>query len=348
MNNSRSSKKHPRGQIRQILQALGPAFIPALVSLAPKAYFSRIRELRSPFSPTLNNRRKVLPKASLTGRHLSQEPYLRPTLYCDCHAPEIIAIAYQFRQSSSNDWDYALRIYNFVRNEVLFALEPFPSNGAVGTLEIGYGICIDKTNALIALARAGGIPARYCQISNIKPLEGGTAPFVLNFATTCRKWEESNDWRLKKIGSGMLRRIKQQEEANFENALWVREHIITELKINNAWIPADPNSSDEEAVGNGMPLPRLGYDPITLFGFSGNIVARNEALPVGRSYWIMRWLLCLLSRGMMDIINQAFEEKRQKARRLLAEIGEKEYVRRMRRYYIPLPQAVELDMSVFS
>ncbi len=347
MTSPQSSKKYP-GQIRQILQALGPAFIPAMFSLAPKAYFSRIRELRSPFSPTLNNRRKVLPKASLTGRYLSQEPYLRPTLYCNCHAPEIIAIADQFRHETSNDWDYATGIYNFVRSEILFALEPFPGNGAVGTLEMGCGICTDRINVFIALARAGGIPARYCQISNFKPLEGGTVPFVSNFATRCQEWEESNDWRLQKIGSGMLRRIRQQEEAHFENAIWISEHIIAELKINNSWIPADPNSSDEEAFGDGMPLPRFGYDPITLFGFKGNIVARNETLPVGRSYWLMRWLLCLLARGIMDIINQTFEEKRQEARRLLPEIGEKEYMRRMRRYYIPLPQAVELDTSAFS
>ena len=345
---SESSKKHSRGQARQIMQAIGPAFLPAVFLLAPKAYFSRIRELRSPFSPTLYKRRRALPKASLKGRYLSQEPYLRPTLYCNCHAPEMIAIADEFRQKTNNDFEYALSIYNFVRNEITYAIEPLPRRGAVGTIEMGCGFCIDKTNALIALLRAGGIPARYCQIGNVNALEGEAIPIFLEYANQFQKWGESTDWRLQRIGRGMLRRLRQQEESGFENAIWVGEHLIAELKIHNSWILADPTWSDEEAVANGMPLPRLGYDPIALFGFKGNIIDRSEAFQVGRSFWIMRWLLCLLGRGVLDMINQTFEEKKQEGKRLLAEIGEKEYMRRMRRYYIPLPQAVELDMSVFS
>jgi hypothetical protein len=343
---SESSKRYLRR--RQIRQAIGPAFLPAVVLLAPKAYFSRIWELRSPFSPTLYKRRRTLPKASLKGRFLSQEPYLRPTLYCNCHEPEIIAIADEFRQKTNNDWDYALKIYDFVRNEIAYAIEPFPRRGAVGTIEMGCGFCLDKTNALIALLRAGGIPARYCQIGNVSALGGEGVPFISEYANQFQKWEESTDWRVQRIGRGMSRRLRQQEESGFEDAIWVGEHLMAELKIHNSWILADPTWSDEEAVSNGMPLPRLGYDPIALFGFKGNIIDRSETFPVGKGFWIMRWLLCLLGRGVLDMINQAFEEKKEQGRRLLEEIGEKEYMLRMRRYYMPLPQAVELDMSVFS
>jgi hypothetical protein len=213
---------------------------------------------------------------------------------------------------------------------------------------MGSGICLDKTNALIALARAGGIPARYCQIDNINALNGQAVPWISDYASYFHKWEESTDWRLKTIGRGMFLRFKQQEESNFQSALWVGGHIMAELKINNSWILADPTLSDEEAAGHSLPLPRLGYDPIALLGFQGSVTNRNESSQVGRSYWITRWLLCLFGRGFFDLINQTLEEKKQMGKLILENIGEKEYMRRMRRFYIPLPQAVELDTSVFS
>jgi len=343
-----SSREHQQGQFKQIIKAIGPGFGPAVLLLAPKAYLKRIWGLRSPFSPTLYQRRRVLSKASLNGRSLSQEPYLRPTLYCNCDAPEIIALADQFREHASKDWDYALTIFNFIRNEISYAIEPFPRRGAVGTIETGCGFCLDKNNALIALARAGGIPARYSQIGNIKALEGETVPWLKDYADSFQLWEQSTDWRLRKIGSGMMRRLRAQEDAGFENAIWVGEHILAELKIGNSWILADPTWSDEEAVSYGMPLPRLGYDPIALFGFKGNVIDRSEEFQVGRNFWIMRWLLCMLGRGLLDIVNQAFEGKRKEGQQLFAEIGKEEYMLRMRRYYVPLPQAVDLGISLMS
>jgi hypothetical protein len=341
-----SNKKKRSGQFKQMIKALGPAFGPALFLLLPGAYLSRLRGLRSPFSPTLYKRRRVLPKVLLDGRVLPNEPYLRPTLFCDCHAPEIIALADKFRSNASNDWDYALSIYNFVRNDIYYAIESFPWRGAVGTLEMGCGFCIDKANVLVALARAGGIPARYCQIGNVSAFKVETVPWLREYAHQFQMWGKSADWRLRKIGGGIMRRVKQQDEVGFENAFWIGEHIMAELKIGNSWILADPTWSDEEAIAHGMPLPRLGYDPIALFGLKGVVVDRSEVFQVGRSFWVMRWLLCLVGRGLLDIVNQAFEERRQEGRKLLAEIGEKEYMRRMQRYYIPLPQAVGFDISL--
>ena len=341
----RSPKRNSNSQFRQIMQALGPAFAPAIILLSPKAYLWRILAHRSPLSPTLFKRRRSLPKASLNGRYLSHEPYLRPTIYCNCHAPEIIYLADQFRLESDNDWDYAIKIYNFVRNEIVYAIEPFPRRGAVGTIESGYGFCVDKTNALIALARAGGIPARYCQFSTTNVFEGDTVPWVEAYANRFQMWQKSSDWRLRIIGRGMSRRLDDLKSARFQNSPGLGKHIFAELKINDSWILADPTFSDQEAIVNGMPLPRLGYDPITLFGFKGTVVDRSEAFPVGRNFWLGRWILCLLCRGLLDTVNQAFEEKRREGQRLLDDIGEADYMRRKRRFYIPQPSAIKLALS---
>ena len=346
MTQIKSSNEGKGSQFREIMQAVGPAFAPAIILLSPKAYLSRIRSRRSPLSPTLYKRRRILSKASLTGRHLSDEQYLRPTIYCDCHSPQLLSLADQFRLESRDDWDYAVRTYNFIRNEIAYAIEPFPRGGATGTIETGLGFCIDKTNALIALARAGGIPARYCQLSNMNAFEGDTNSIIEEYANHFQIWQKSPDWRLRTIGKGMSRRLDDLKSSRFENASWVGKHLIAELKINNSWILADPTWSDQEAIAFGLPLPRLGYDPITLFGFKGNVVDRSEIFQVEKNFWIRRWIICLIARGLLDIINQAFEEKRREGQRLLDEIGEKEYIRRNLRYYVPLPQAVGLKSGL--
>ena len=346
MTQVKSSKENSRSQFREIMQAIGPGFGPAVILLSPKAYLLRMRGLRSPFSQTLYKRRRTLPKATLTGRHLSNEPYLRPTIFCNCHAPELISLADKLRSESTNDWDYAIRAYNFVRNEIAYAIEPFPRRGAVGTFENRSGFCIDKTNALIALARAGGIPARYCQLSNMNPHEGNTIPWVEEYSLRFQTWQESPDWRLRTIGKGFSRRLDDLKRSRFENAPWVNKHLIAELKINNSWILADPTWSDAEAMAFGMPLPRLGYDPLTLFGFKGDVLDRSEVFQVEKNFWVRRWIICLLARGLLDIVNEAFEEKRREGQRLLDDIGEKEYIRRKLRYYLPLPQAVGLKFEL--
>ena len=339
-------RKKGSGQLKEFFRALGPAFGPSLLFLTPKGYWARTREGRSPFSPTLYQRRKSLPKASIEGRTLSQEPYLRPTPYCNSHAPEILALADNFRQRTNSDWDYTKSIFDYVRNEIHFAIEPPPRHGALGTIENGCGLCLDKTNALVAIARAGGIPARYCKIGNLSSAESNTIPnpvqvFIHHFET----WDESSDWRLRNIGRGIAQRLKNQAETGFRNAPLFGLHILAELKIGNSWILTDPTWGDAEAVASGMPLPRLGYDP-TILGFKFSIVDRSEDIPVGGKYWIGRWLLCMLSRGALDHLNHSFDERRQEGNRILSEIGEAEYINRMRRFYIPLPAALDFGLSL--
>lgn len=340
------SIKRRSDQLRELFQALGPAFGPSLLFLTPKGYWTRIREGRSPFSPTLYQRRRNLPKASIEGRTLSQEPYLRPTPYCNSHAPEVLALSDNFRQGTNSDWDYVKSIYDYVRNEIVFAVDPPSKRGVVGTLEKGCGLCLDKTNVLVALARAGGIPARYCKIGNLSSVESDTLPHPIQvFIHHFQRWSESSDWRLRNIGRGITRRLKQQSEIGFRNAPLFGMHLVTELKIGSSWILADPTWGDAEAAASGMPLPCLGYEPM-LLGFRFTVVERRETIPVGRIYWIGRWLLCMLSQGALDCLNHSFEERRQEGAHVLAEIGEAEYIRCMRRFYLPLPAAVEFDLSL--
>ena len=142
-----------------------------------------------------------------------------------------------------------------------------------------------------------------------------------------------------------MRRLMQHAETSFHYAPLLNFHSLAELKIRSSWILADTTWGDAEAAAFSMPLPRLGYDPL-LLGYKYAVVERSEATPLDRQYWIASWFLCMLSRGALDLLNQSFEEKRQEGHRILTEIGEAEYIQRLRRFYVPLPAAVELGLSL--
>lgn len=89
-----------------------------------------------------------------------QQKYLRPTVFCESRAPEIIALANELGAFCKPDRQYAEACFDFVKRKVQFTFFQ-PILGAVKTLKLGGGICLDKAGLFIALCRAGGIPARY-------------------------------------------------------------------------------------------------------------------------------------------------------------------------------------------
>jgi Transglutaminase-like superfamily len=331
----------------ELLQAAGPAFGLGLM-LTPGAYWERIRAGRSPLVQTLHARRRVLPRASLDGRVLPQDEYLRPTAFCNSHTPEVIALADDFHRGAGGDWAYVQAIFDYVRTDIVHAVEPMSRRGVVGILENRCGLCIDKLHVFVALARAGGIPARFCAVGNVAPLELGTErPRLQVVSRYLEDMEVESDWRLKKIGSGLRRLINQLDRAvSAGESFEMRYHPMAEVKIGAFWIPVDPGSDDAESAAAGLPLPRLGYDPVLLRGFKGSVIARSEAYPIGTSYWVLRLLLCLLARGIIDHVNRHFEKVRATGEQILAEIGRDEYIRRMRRFYVPVPGAAELGLSL--
>lgn len=331
-------------QTMQLLHALGPGFGLGLLLLTPKAYWSRVQEGRSPFSPTLYERRRTLPRASLADRSLSWDPYLRPTPHCNSHAPEVVALADELRERAVSDWDYAQAAYDFTRNEIAYALEPGSRRGVVGTLEMGCGICVDKDNLLVALARAGGIPARYCAVANFSFVEPGVVPPHQQMLSRFFEIEAEPNWLLKKIGAG-IRHWTSAKAAVANTSAPSGWHPIVELKIGGFWIPAHPALGDAEAAAMGLPLPRLGYDPLILRGVTGSVVSRSEEVSMARLYWTVRRILGLLARGIMDYVNRRLEAARARGRQILAEIGPHEYIRQRRQFYVPVPGLTELKVS---
>ena len=305
--------------------------------LSWEAYRQRLREGRSLFAPTLKARPHALRRAALDGRPLSSEPFLRPTRYADSRAPEIVALADDFRAETGSDWEYASAIFEFVCNHIDVCFDFPPQHGVVGTLERGFGTCIEKLNLLVALARAGGIRARYCTIG-IDPAQAGVLALmedddgifgVLNQSSK-RFIAEKNDPRAKRIASfnlwcssrfrkGFKKRVLDGTLDAAQNQ-WT--HFVAELRIGDGWIAADPTVSDEDCAAYKWPLQRFGFEPLILGRFMGLAInGRSEALPFRWRRYIF-WIahLCV-SRGFFDHINSFGERQRAVGRDLLEEIG---------------------------
>ncbi|MGQ0793599.1 MAG: transglutaminase domain-containing protein [Deltaproteobacteria bacterium] len=324
-------------QLKELWRALGPSFVPAVLWLSAKAFWTRIRSGRGPFAPTFPDRPVPIPKALRAGRTPSKEQYLRPTPLADSADAQITALADVIRDKASGDLDFARSAYDFVREGILFAIEPPAPDGVAGILRRGYGICFDKANVLVALARAGGIPARYCIISHSLGDETKLPPIPRELGNLLADWQKSGDWSMRNIGVGATRRLSWLAETGFDNSLATGLHTVVELKAGGSWIAVDPNWTDAEAVALGLPLLRFGYDPITMFGYTGALTNRSEAAPVTRGQTIGRRILCVLTRGTIDILNRTLNERREEGRRVLAEVGEDAYMQRMKRFYVPLP-----------
>lgn len=87
--------------------------------------------------------------------------FLAQTSYCDFNHVSIQQIAADFRNKNfSNQTDLAVALFYFVRDSILYRVGLWQMK-ASETLAEGNGTCTNKANLLVALLRAGGIPAGY-------------------------------------------------------------------------------------------------------------------------------------------------------------------------------------------
>lgn len=87
------------------------------------------------------------------------EKYLSATRYCDPCDPRIVAMAHGLGAFQVSDLEYAKRVHDLVKNQMIVEYVPFDT--AAETLERGTGTCFHLANTMVALCRAAGIKARY-------------------------------------------------------------------------------------------------------------------------------------------------------------------------------------------
>jgi hypothetical protein len=221
----------------------------------------------------------------------SEEKYLRPTLFCDCRAPEIIAMAHALGAYQKSDRQFADAAFEFAKREVI--LEITPLDDVVPTLKRGTGTCLHKISLFIALCRAAGIPARY-KFFSLTMLDTWMAP-ALEHAPLMRKWYDA-------MGFFLM-------------------HGEGEVFIDGKWITADVGAEPPRQASSWMPVTKLGEDSIGLwlFPIPGTTFWR-ESIPLGLGI-PSRILMKKLVPGQVAGINIGILEQIESGKKRIDELG---------------------------
>lgn len=229
--------------------------------------------------------------------------YLRPTHLCNSHAPEIIALANELGAFELEPYEYANNVFNFVKRNIKLAFVGLDRE--VDTLRRGSGTCIHQLSLMIALLRAGGVPARYrlYSLAVVKSLyENEVAA-----SEVVKEWYDA-------MGAFML-------------------HGTGEVYIDGEWITADPTFTPEYEAAMGIPLAKLGEDPTGIWNLP---VKGTEMVLEGLPYGVgVAWNLLTnwIARGERLKVDISMEKARERGRKILQEMGEEAYDEMVRKKY---------------
>ncbi len=222
---------------------------------------------------------------------VSEEKYLRPTLFCDCRAPEVIALAHQLGAFQKSDRAYAKAAFEFAKRKII--LEQHPIDDVTNILHRGTGTCLHKITVFIALCRAAGIPARY-KFFALTLLDEWAAP-SLDRAPFLKQWSDA-------MGYFLL-------------------HGEGEAFIDGKWITADVGAEPERQASTRMPITKLGEDGkgLWLFPIPGSTIIR-ESIPLGLGI-PSRILMHHLVPNSVAGLNIGILEQIEKGKKIIAEAG---------------------------
>jgi transglutaminase-like putative cysteine protease len=89
------------------------------------------------------------------------EQYLVATANCQSNNPTIIAYTNGIVGNTTDPYEKAVKIFNWVRDCVEYSFYYNTTKGALGVLNDGNGNCCDIAHLIVAFSRAAGLAARY-------------------------------------------------------------------------------------------------------------------------------------------------------------------------------------------
>ncbi len=233
----------------------------------------------------------------------SNERYLRPTHLCNPRAKEIIAMANHLGAYKLPAWDFAENVFNFVKKNIKLAFVGLDRE--VDTLKRGSGTCVHQLSLFAALCRAGGLKARYklYSLALVEPLYEN----MIEVSPIMKSWYDA-------LGSFML-------------------HGTAEVYVDGEWVVADPTFTPEYEAAMGLPLAKLGDDPMGIWNYPlKDTVMILEGLPYGVGVaW--NFLVNFLAKGERIKIDRSMNEARKYGRKILNEMGAEKYDASVRAKY---------------
>jgi hypothetical protein len=220
----------------------------------------------------------------------SNEKYLRPTLYCDHHEPEVIALAHKLGAFKKTDYEFAEAAYKFVKENTI--LEILPMDAVSETFKRGSGTCFHLISAFIALCRCAGIKARYKMfaMNMIKAWYDA----VVEADPLVKKWYDSMGYFM----------IEGEGEAY----------------IDGKWVVAHVGPKAERQAAAGIPITRFGEDSLgTWFSEIPGTLMWMESIPYG--FGASTQLIKKIAPGSMERVNISILKHIEKGRQIIKEAG---------------------------
>ena len=233
----------------------------------------------------------------------SAEKYLRPTLYCNSHSPEVIAIAHKLGAYKKSDKEFALAAFEFAKRKI--TLELMPLDGVENTLKRGTGTCLHEISVFVALCRAAGIKARY----------------KLYSLTMIQAWEDTLmvDPMVKKFQEAMG---------------YFMIHGEGEVFLDGKWVVCDVGPTPERQAASNIPISRFGEDSIGMWlnAVPGTIMI-TESLPFGLN--IMMLFVQKMAPMTIDRANKNVLDQINAGKKILEDKGEDNYDQEIRKSFKP-------------
>ena len=107
--------------------------------------------------------------------------YLKSSTNCQVGNSAIKSVVNSITSGLTTDYQKAVAIYNYVRDQVSYSFYYDTKYGAAGTLSAKTGNCVDQAHLVIAMARTAGLAARYVQ---------GTCYFTYSGSTYGHVWAQ--------------------------------------------------------------------------------------------------------------------------------------------------------------
>lgn len=247
----------------------------------------------------------------------SEEKYLRPTLYCNCRAPEIIAMAHKLGAFKKSDYEYAESAFEFVKRNVIF--ECVEMDDVVETLRRGTGPCTHKVSLFIALLRVAAIKARYKFFSNVY----------------------TDVWNERLLYADVLSQKFYDVMGSFVL------HIEAEVYIDGKWIVGDVWDTPESMAATGVPINKFGEDSIGVYfnAVSGTIMRAESLSIIAKKplQYILGFAMNRIVPETIDRINIRMLQQIEEGAKIFEELGEEEYNRRARERYTSPKFKIELE-----
>jgi len=237
--------------------------------------------------------------------HVSDEKYLRPTLYCNPRHPDIVAMAHELGASRLSERAYAEAAFEFVKRNV--TLEILPLDGAEDTLRRGTGTCFHQISLFIALCRAAGVKARYKMFA--MNLIDAWYDAVVEVDPLIKKWYDSMGYFM----------IEGEGEAH----------------VDGEWVVAHVGPKPERQAAAHIPVTKFGEDSLgRWFHALPGTIMRMESIPYGLGGATR--ILKKIAPGSMARVNQSILQQIAHGHQIIEQAGgEEAYDRQARQKSAP-------------